>query len=206
MTINVNEFISLVNSKGAANPNRFLAELPPIRGSGIDMREMQLLCNAVNLPGKQILSSDFQVGMKFEKIAYGYAVDDIRLSFYVLNDFKVKEYFERWADLSINFSRNELKFKNTYQKDMSVFHLDRMGNKISGCKLFEAFPTTLQPIEMGNQINDTVTEYSVELSYTSWMPIYLDNKTGKQKPSPVNAAKEQFRRNEAEGIPNFPQF
>lgn len=205
MSINVNEFLSLINSKGVAQPNRYMVSLPPIQDVDVDLREMNLLCNAINLPGKQILTSDFEVGMKFEKIAYGYAVDDISLNFTVLNDFKVKEYFERWSELVINFGSNELKYKNTYQKDLEVFHLDKMGNKIYGCKLFEAFPTTLNPIEMGNANTDQATEYNVQLSYTTWKPIYFGQE-GQKKPPPTSAAKEDFRRKEAAGIPTYPTY
>ena len=105
----------------------------------------------------------------------------------------------------INNCHHWTKYKNTYQKDLEVFHLDKMGNKIYGCKLFEAFPTTLNPIEMGNANTDQATEYNVQLSYTTWKPIYFGQE-GQKKPPPTSAAKEDFRRKEAAGIPTYPTY
>ena len=57
---------------GYAKPNRFLVELPAL--AGLNTRQINTLCKTTALPGKQILTHDRRIGMKFEKVAYGYAV------------------------------------------------------------------------------------------------------------------------------------
>ena len=46
--------------------------------------------------------------------------------------------------------------------------------RIYGCRLFEAFPTTLNPVEMSYEANNVVAVYNCQLSYTDWEEIPLE--------------------------------
>ena len=139
---------------GLARPNRYKVRLPRldhIPGFETDIEGLDLMCSNVNLPGKQILTADREIGIKFEKVPYGYAVDDISLTFYLTNDYQAKRYFEAWAGSTVNYSKHQIQYKNIFQKTEEIFQLadDIAGEKkIYGCRLFEAFPTTLNPVEM----------------------------------------------------------
>ena len=81
------------NHRGLAKPNRYEVRLPRlshIPGFETDIEGLNLMCSNVNLPGKQILTADREIGIKFEKVPYGYAVDDISLTFYLTNDYQAK--------------------------------------------------------------------------------------------------------------------
>lgn len=171
MSLNIQNFKSLLDTTGFAQPNKYKIMLPTVNfGTAIDMEELNLLCDEVNLPGKQILTNERQIGVKFEKMVNGYAVDDLSLTFYLTNNYNAKRYFEEWSQSAITYNRGEVVYKNEYVKDFSIFQLDTEGNEIYGCKIFEAFPTTLNPVQMANQLTD-VTRYNVQLSYTDWEPI-----------------------------------
>ena len=97
----IDQLKSLASSKlGFAKNNQFLVELPSFGGASSS--EMNILCSRVTLPGKQILTSDRRIGMQFEKIAYGYAVGDVAMSFYLLNDYGPRKYFDEWRNRVIN--------------------------------------------------------------------------------------------------------
>ena len=49
--------------------------------------------------------------MEFEKIAYGYAVDDISMSFLLTNDYYVKKYFDTWKTFIINENKQIANYK-----------------------------------------------------------------------------------------------
>lgn len=112
MTFRIDDFKSQVGSSGGfAMGNMFKVFLPPLTG---DAREMNLLCKAASLPGRQITSTEKQIGMQMTKIAYGYAVDDVTLTFHVMNDYKVRNYFETWQNLAVNQETLEVGYYNDY--------------------------------------------------------------------------------------------
>ncbi len=94
---------SLISKNGMAFANQYSVELPTGVGptqknklSGLDMRTGNLLCKSVTMPGKQISTIDRQVGIYNEKIVNGFVVEDVTMTFYVLNDYGVKKYFDSW--------------------------------------------------------------------------------------------------------------
>ena len=85
----IQDLKSQISSRGGlSRPNQFMVELP----SG-DARAAYVLCTRVNLPGKQVLTHDRRINMAFEKVAYGYAVDDVTMSFLLTNDYGIKTFF-----------------------------------------------------------------------------------------------------------------
>ena len=112
MTLKIDDFKSQVGKGGGiAMGNLYKIFLPPING---DAREMNLLCKATSLPGRQILSTEKQMGLTVSKIAYGYANEDVTLTFHCLNDMKIKEYFETWQNLAVNQENQEIGYFNEY--------------------------------------------------------------------------------------------
>lgn len=112
MTLKIDDFKSQVGKGGGiAMGNLYKIFLPPING---DAREMNLLCKATSLPGRQILSTEKQMGLTVSKIAYGYANEDVTLTFHCLNDMKIKEYFETWQNLAVNQENQEVGYFNEY--------------------------------------------------------------------------------------------
>ena len=67
-----------------------------INGGDFDIdfkQSLNVFCQTVNLPGKQITTSPREIGIKFEKMIGGYAVDDISITFLLTNNFAAKRYF-----------------------------------------------------------------------------------------------------------------
>ena len=69
--MSVDEFKSLVtNKRGLARSNLYRVKLPALPGAS--SREINLLCKNVTLPGRQIVTSERRIGVKTEKIPYGF--------------------------------------------------------------------------------------------------------------------------------------
>ena len=176
--LNISEFRSRLSAAGGiAKPNKFMIELPMnINGGDFDIdfkQSLNVFCQTVNLPGKQITTSPREIGIKFEKMIDGYAVDDISITFLLTNNFAAKRYFETWAASAINYNRHKISYKEDYERDVIINQLDQQGDVNYKCKIKEAFPTTLNPIEMADQANDTFAQYNVQLSYTDWEEIKI---------------------------------
>jgi hypothetical protein len=174
--------------QGIAMSNVWRVLLPSLPGSS--GRQLNLLCKTANMPGRQILTADRQYGMKMQKVAYGYAVDDVSLSFHLLNDYGVKNYFDNWAAMAINQENQETSYKKEYCFDVVIQQLRKdaildLGFSfsfgpinISGdiitpdqisytCVLEDAFPTSMNAQEFTNDQGGQ-SELSVQLSYSNW--------------------------------------
>ena len=208
----IDELKSVASSKlGFAQANQFLVELPTIGAGGFlsnllsflppipnipgildtgnpSTREMNVLCSNATLPGKQITTVDRRIGMEFQKVAYGYAVDDVSLSFYMMNDYGVKKYFDSWAESIVNQETGEVAYKSTYAKTVKIHQLRKPqfgfsanlgplrgnlgigGGTVYAVELEDAFPTTLSAIQLSND-QDGLVQFNATLSYTKWRPV-----------------------------------
>tara|TARA_Y200000002_G_C22659811_1_gene655218 strand:- start:1231 stop:1854 length:624 start_codon:yes stop_codon:yes gene_type:complete len=168
---------------GFARPNNFLVTLPDLGGTS--GRELNVLCRSTSLPGKQVLTSERRIGMEFQKVAYGYAVDDVTMIFYCMNDYGVKKYFDAWRALTVSEEPGELVYKSNYAKTVTIHQLRKPlvglskalgplrlnvgigGGSVYSIELREAFPTTMSAIELNNEL-DGLVELSIQMSYTNW--------------------------------------
>lgn len=190
----IDQFKSLVSSKGGvARANVFRVRLPSLPGVA-SSRDISLLCKDVQLPGRQILTNERRIGLQFEKVAYGYAIQDINMTFHVMNDYGIKRYFETWQDLAVNQTSLEVGYYNDYTFQIVIDQLKKgvtlptysFGNFLDlftprtvtvandqiiySCQLTNAFPTTMNAIQLNND-QDGIVELNVQLSYKNWKQI-----------------------------------
>ena len=206
MANTVDELKALANTKlGFARPNRFLVTFPTNFGGGGGLlggiiglltgggggasgRELNILCSNTTLPAKITLTSERRIGMEFQKVAYGYAVDDVSMTFYLMNDYGVKEYFDAWRNTAIPeeggnaFTSN---YKSTYAKSITIHQLRQPlkgfskqvgpirfnagigGGTVYSVELLEAFPVATSAIELNNEL-DGLVQLTVTFAYTNW--------------------------------------
>ena len=133
MANSIEDIKALMNTKlGFARPNKFLVTLPSIgvgggllngligafsgMGGGASPRELNILCSNATMPAKQVLTNDRRIGMEFQKVAYGYAVDDVSMTFYLMNDYGIKDYFDSWRSTILDEFGQASNYKNEYAK------------------------------------------------------------------------------------------
>jgi len=179
----------LTSKNGIAAANQYRVELP--RFGGASMRTLDVVCKEVNMPGKQILTLDRQMGIFQEKIANGFAIEEVTMVFHVLNDYGVKKWFDSWQKTIVgdNGSGNGfVAYKKDYVKPIKIHQLrkpiarfgfdigpfdinfDAFGSTIYSVELIEAFPTTLTSIALSND-PDGLVEVSITFAYTKWMAV-----------------------------------
>jgi hypothetical protein len=153
--------------------NLYKIFLPPIGG---DAREMNLLCKATSLPGRQILSTEKQMGLYTTKMAYGYAVDDVTLTFHCLNDMKIRNYFETWQNLAVNQETQEIGYFNDYTHPVIIQHIKKGTSfPIAKKKLYDAgkIPSSLRsrlprlgPLDLAQGEFDLNLVFGDDITYT----------------------------------------
>ncbi len=155
---------SITIGGGLAKSNLYRLTLPAWE---YDAKELNILCKNVNLPGKQILTHDKLIGTINQKIAYGFAVEDVNVTFVGLNDYRVRHYFENWMDRTISADGNTAKYKNDYSRTVTIAQLDQNDDETYAVELYATFPTQLLNIELLNEANSLV-DISATLAYTKW--------------------------------------
>ena len=143
-----------------------------------DPRDINLLCDAVSIPGKQISTLDYQAEKQSIKIPYGYIHDDISLSFLLTNDFYMKTVFDTWINSIINMETYTVAYKKDITCDVIIQQLDEKNTPIYGVKLEGAFPTTINELVLSNESSDTIQKLNVSFSYDRYVPEGALSSTG----------------------------
>ena len=202
MANSIEDLKALANTKlGFARTNKFLVTLPTVgvgggllagivgafsgMGGGASPRELNILCSNVTMPGKQILTNERRIGMEFQKVAYGYAVDDITMTFFLMNDYGVKDYFDSWRSTILDEEGQASNYKNEYAKTVTIHQLRQPlkgfsrqvgpirfnaglgGGSVYSVNLIEAFPIAASAIELNNDL-DGLVQLQVSFAYTNW--------------------------------------
>lgn len=144
--MNIDEFKSFASSSGGfALPNLYRITLPPL--AGVSSNELNLICKAATLPGRQVTSIDYLIGTVNRKIANGYAIADLALTFHVMNNHGVTKYFDAWQKLAHDQETYEVGYYDDYVKDVTIEQLQ----KGTGFSLFkkqlgflDGIPTSLK--------------------------------------------------------------
>jgi len=174
-------------ARGFASANQFVVTLPSL--GRYDTNDLNVLCSNVNMPGRQILTAERLYGIKGRKMPNGFASDDVNMTFYVMNDYMIKKYFEDWQESIISQDTHEIAYASTYCRDVRIaqlqkgksfdFPIDRIfginidldiatrESIVYETKLLDAFPTTMNSIELNNEL-DGLVQLQVQLSYRNW--------------------------------------
>ena len=124
MAYSVDQMKSLISRKGGtAQPTVFRVQLPSI--AGVTSSDVNLLCTAVNIPGKQIATYDREIGGKMEKVAYRTLYGEVTMTFLVLNDYGIRNYFEEWSKLIVDPDTYEPGYKNEYTSQIKIEQLKK---------------------------------------------------------------------------------
>jgi hypothetical protein len=202
MANSIEDIKALANTKlGFARSNKFLITLPSVgvgggllsgiigafsgMGGGASPRELNILCSNTSMPAKQILTNDRRIGMEYQKVAYGYAVDDVNMTFYLMNDYGVKDYFDSWRSTILDETGQASNYKNEYAKTVTIHQLRQPlkgfskqvgpirfnagigGGSVYSVDLLDAFPIASSAVELNNEL-DGLLQLSVTFAYTNW--------------------------------------
>jgi hypothetical protein len=112
-------------SGGLAQPHQFKVQLPQLKTFKIDAEQLNLMCTSASLPGRQIVSMDYAVGTTSRKIASGYAVTDMTLTFLVSNNHIARQYFEAWQAEAHNPVTKELGYYEDYTYPVTIMTVEK---------------------------------------------------------------------------------
>ena len=193
----INEFKGVVGDKrGIARSNLYSVILPSI--AGINTSDLNILCSNVTLPGRQLTTYDKNIGTKFEKVAYGSVTDDVAMTFYAMNDYGARKYFDAWQRQAYDPDSYQMGYKSNYTRQVTINQLTKSESEkfdilkiaaiannplnffsqpivgvkpeqiIYSCTLYGAFPVAVDAVPLNGEL-DGLVQITATFSYTKWL-------------------------------------
>ena len=172
---NVSQFLSTIGQ--GVKPNMFLINIqfPAQLNAGKDLNLTNLLCKSAALPGSNLGVIEVPFRGRTVKIAGDRTFDTWTATFFNDKDFKLRTYFEEWAN-SINTHEGNtapLFVPNNsegYMADLQVDQLEKDASEegaiLRRYTLRHCFPTNVSQIDLAYDSNDQIEEFTVEWQYS----------------------------------------
>lgn len=156
------------NQGGFARTNFFAVTFNGPASITPDPVLISALCESAQLPGRSI--STFEHGMTRHSIKrpYGYINDDVTLTFYVTNDFYIKNIWESWMNSVISDRSDKIGYRDDYAQDIVISVLNLNHNEVHQVTLTKAYPITINAIELNNGSENELMRLTVTLTYEDY--------------------------------------
>jgi hypothetical protein len=178
---NISTFKTRGLTQGGARPSLFEVYLPIPAGlsavgiDGASADKFRFTCRAAQLPAATVGSIPVSYFGRQIKVAGDRVFSDWTVNILNDEDFLVRSMFEKWSN-SINrleanirdpiYSLNE----NLYKADLTVIQYSKEGTAIRKYDIIGAFPTNVDPINLGWDNANAVESFGVTFSYDYWLP------------------------------------
>ena len=145
--MDISEFKTALGD-GGARPNQFRVELT-FPGTGTSAREL-LLVTGASLPASTVNPAIIQYRGREIKLAGERIFDPWTITIVNDTDFTLRNKFESWMDDMNNRHTNTATRLDPqdYQREISVYHLDRNDDDLMTIQLEEAFPINMSEIAL----------------------------------------------------------
>lgn len=174
MPKHIDNLLASVNKhKGYAHPNRFSIEFPDIAAiAGDKGREFEFFCESTSIPGRQILTNDY-TGRARQSIKKpnGYQNEDVSFIFNLTNDYFIRDVFDKWTNLVVNRETYEVGYKQEYCTKVLIHQLDEEDTRVYTVELRDAYPVTVQNIDLNSTTESAIQKFNVTMTYTDFREI-----------------------------------
>ena len=173
---NVSQFLSTIGQ--GVKPNMFLINIQFPQQIALQTEDQNLtniLCKSAALPGSNLGVIEVPFRGRTVKIAGDRTFDTWTATFFNDKDFKLRTYFEEWAN-SINTHEGNtapLFIPNNSDGYMAELQVDQLekddseeGAILRRYSLKHCFPTNVSQIDLAYDSNDQIEEFTVEWQYS----------------------------------------
>ena len=165
-------FAASLAKRGVARKSRYrVAFSPPAAISNLH-RILEGHCEAITFPGQNIRSvpDTLRYGPEREH-AQGFTFGPISATFICDQNLRERTFFQIWQQLVVNKTTWEPRYYDNAVGQMKIFHLGLHNEDTYGVELFEVFPKTIGPIEVGQAQGSAYQTVTVELQFHHWLDI-----------------------------------
>jgi len=165
----IQEFLSSFQ-EDLARPSRFDVkiniplDLTPILNS----KTLSLRCESATFPGRTIATTDLKIYGPVEKIPYSTTYDDISFTFIVTGNMLEKELFSAWLWKINPYDNWNFEYKENYVCDITITQYDITDNEIHSVSLVEAFPISINQLDLDWSNDNAYHKLTVTFAYKYW--------------------------------------
>jgi len=173
----IDKLKSLVSRRdGFARTNRFgILMVPPPEAFGDtdEIRDLNILCDATSLPGRQMQTFETNYTRQQVKVVQSFINEDVSFTFNLTNDMFIKRLFDRWTNMIIDRSTFKKSYDSKYKRDIAIYQNDINNEKVYGVKLINAFPVSVQALEL-NSSEGEIQKLTVEFTYEDFEELIIN--------------------------------
>lgn len=182
---------SLVKHGGVAHENRFTVNFSPPKQTLLnldlrdiitsalsgtfsfknlvnDYRDITILCESCSLPGRQIMTLDYQAEKHAVKRPYSFFNEEVNFTFILTNDYYMKKIFDKWSEQIMGFNNYRLNYIKDFAVDVTISQLNKKNLPIYTVVLDNAYPITFNSIPLDNTVENSVQKFSVTMAYENF--------------------------------------
>lgn len=135
------------------------------------LQNLQLRCDATELPGASFVTGDNKVMGPIYKMPNQILYNDLTLSFILSADLAEKYFFEYWMEIIMD-RNNYFGYYNDFTTDHIMVHFfDTMANNVYGARFWHCYPTAINQVSLNWQDTD-IARLSVTFAYERFLPIW----------------------------------
>jgi hypothetical protein len=189
---NVQNFQAQVLGRGLAKTNRFevfiqnptplrlnressnetftpigrLLALSPIS----DQAEISLLCEQAAFPFLNIQTKPYRIyGPTYPRpVVSDYGGEGVALTFHLDRSMKVKTFFDNWMQTTVAESSYNVRYKRDYATTVEIKQLDELDNITYQIVLEDAFPRSMNLVELNQASQNQTHRLTVLFAYRNW--------------------------------------
>jgi hypothetical protein len=180
MTFNVENFTSVIASKGLASSNKF--EVAISFPNSARPRDLELMCDTVSIAGKTILSTpEIHYGVRREVAYNAPTFDPLTLTFYCTEELSEKKLLDEWQNMIVQHSNPQnsnggnfdIAYYDTYAKDAKIVvtKLDVSGEPVYKHEYREVYPKIVSQVELSHATSSGPMKVSATFNYIYWKDV-----------------------------------
>ena len=205
----IQRFQAQINQgEGMARPNRFYVVInPPAKlqitpggppsqlgrnesnnelNSAAVRENMQMMCNKVTLPSRDINTAQARTYGPKREMPYAYSYSgEIELTFFGDKFLRQRLFFENWQKQIFDGETHDMKYYDDYVGSMDIFQLgqfnagdDDDARVTYAVRLYEVYPQVISGIEYAYGNNNSIVEVPVTLNFRTWKNLTIDQVNG----------------------------
>lgn len=166
----IDAFKGVINKRGGlAKATRFDVMFTLPNGISDDRgRDLTLLCETCQLPGKQITTMEYSLYGHTIKIPTNFIQEDVTCIFNVTNDYYAKRIFDTWQNRVISNETYNLGYDNAFKADVKIRQLNEQDEIMYTTILMGAYPLSVQAMPFDNGANEMTQKLSVSFCYNDY--------------------------------------
>ena len=165
-----------------ARPNRFEVHIfkpPGAQANSLsnftdpDMRSLSLRCESITMPFRALTTiEDANIYGPTREIVSGVSyAGDVDLVFQSNGNLGERVFFEEWQKQAFDETSWNLYYHKGYVSEVQIFLLDKKNIRKYGVVLHEAYPKTINGVELTSGASTEIIKTTVGMSFRYWTPL-----------------------------------